>query len=153
VNRPLFNFVSSCAVGSATAGRDRHFFDASQGEEPSRFAPRDTFAAAASAPFVSAARVDFVSLAYLASLTGLTAGRLFCLRPYEWCVRRDFVHNAEGFFVRVASLSYLVGELSTRGEPDAARRLMSWLCGGTTSEVKSAPRVRRNLWFREGSMA
>jgi hypothetical protein len=128
-NRP------SCAVGSATAGRDR------QNSEKQ------------------------IAVAEVAKIVGLAEAEIvrhfgeLCFRPGY-----DFEQRPEGVILRRAVLPELVGELAVSGRTGAAARLMQWLTtsGGAVpaEKVYSTPLGPRpaavalaTAWYQRGAMA
>ncbi len=121
----------SCAVSSATAGRDRHISDKQ------------------------------IAVAEVAAIVGLADEEIvrhfvaLCFRPGY-----DFEQLPSGMVLRRAVLPELVGELAVAGRTGAAARLMQWLttAGGSVpaEKVYGAPlaaRPARSPWYAKGVMA
>lgn len=161
--------ASSCAVGSATAGRDRQPFDAGRGEEPGRAAPRflrfgPGEAAAAGTPSSPAARVDlFITLEDVARICVMDAHEVhFRHRPRYWGIPKHWRWQAGKTWYSMAALPGLVEELELDGEPMAASRLKQFLrdfaagrggpetSGGTVGRTTATP---AQPWYREGAYA
>ena len=121
----------SCAVSSATAGRDRH---------------------------ISQKQIAVAEVAAIVGLADQEIVRHFvalCFRPGY-----DFEQLPSGMVLRRAVLPELVGELAVSGSTGAAARLMQWLTtsGGAVpaEKVYSAPlppRPARAPWYAKGVMA
>jgi hypothetical protein len=121
----------SCAVSSATAGRDRHISDKQ------------------------------IAVAEVGAIVGLADQEIMrhfvalCFRPGY-----DFEQLPSGMVLRRAVLPELVGELAVSGRTGAAARLMQWLttAGGAepAEKVYGAPlaaRPARAPWYAKGVMA
>lgn len=124
----------SCAVSSATAGRDRHSLE------------------------VPADRIAVAELALLVGLTETEIVRHFqvlCFRPGY-----DFEQLPSGMILRRAVLPELVGEFAVSGHKGAASRLMTWLRGEGTHVFPTIPnppppppRRAGSHWYAKGVMA
>jgi len=150
--------AGSCAVSSATAGRDRHSsFDVGQGAEPSRGAPAEPrtaatpgqqclTAAARSTASAAAAGVEFVSVLVLAEACGLSSYRLdMQFRPAHWASPRELRWDGRELLYAVAAVPELREALALAGLYDAALKLEAWMARRRPAGVEP--------WYKRGAMA
>lgn len=132
--------AGSCAVSSATAGRDRHTPDASTAPDATRGAPAFP-AAAASTPQAAGAGVGYVSAVRLAAVLGISSYLLDTkLRPAHWGAPREMRFSGRETLYAIAALPELEHELELGGLYDLALRLRRW----REEQAGAAP------WWRKG---
>ncbi|MBC7365235.1 MAG: hypothetical protein H7343_00265 [Undibacterium sp.] len=120
----------SCAVSSATAGRDRQQFQ----------------------------RADYIAVSSLARLVALTVEEIVAsFGPLHFRPGYDFQQLPAGVILRRAVLPELVGGFATSGRTVAAARLLTWLRAPVADTPPLVAMATRRpaaaTWYAEGAMA
>jgi hypothetical protein len=137
--------AGSCAVSSATAGRDRRIFDVGGHGAPAESGRNKV--AVESTPLAGAAGVEYIAVSHLANICGVSDYHLHNrYRPDHWGVPREWVFRGRATLYSLAALPELADSLEVNGLHEAASNLRVWWLDRTVRRPVVPP------WYKRGAM-